>query len=368
MFGIHTIGAGGGSIARVDAGGTLRVGPESAGAVPGPACYGRGGTEPTVTDANLVLGYLNPTASFGGTVTLDPNAARQAIEARVAEPMGLSVEAAAHGILRMINAHMSNGIRVVSVQQGYDPRDFALVAFGGNGAVHAGRQAEDLGISTVLVPRMAGAFSAYGGLQADAQVDHLTTWIGDCESADLSALDDVISRLLDRARSALGSRELTHEASLACHYAGQTSEIWVPLELVHDRVTPEAIASAAESFHQEHERERSFAKRDEKVMIAGAKVSSRCAAHPLPNPRKVHSPPDPRSAAQPTSQRRVYFDADAGWLETNVYTGWAVSAGDCMKGPAIIEEPDTTVVVYPSWKCLLEATNVYRLTRNGDAS
>ena len=368
MFGIHTIGAGGGSIARVDTGGTLRVGPQSAGAVPGPACYGRGGVEPTVTDANLLLGYLNPAATFGGTVKLDAGAARHAIAERIAGPMGLSVEAAAHGILRMINAHMSNGIRVVSVQQGYDPRDFALVAFGGNGPVHAGRQAEDLGIATVLVPRMAGAFSAYGGLGAHTQVDHLTTWIGECESADPAVLGGVISALRDRAEQALGNRRLVHEALLACHYAGQTSEIWVPLDLWHERVTREAILAAAESFHREHERERSFAKRSEKVMIAGAKLTSRAPALPVHTPREGRVAGGAAAVPRPGSQRRVYFDADTGWTETAIYSGESVHAGHRITGPAIIEEPDTTVVVYPGWQCLLDASQVYRLTRSVGAS
>ena len=363
MFGIHTIGAGGGSIARVDAGGLLRVGPESAGATPGPACYGRGGREPTVTDANLALGYLNPAATFGGSVKLDLEAARAAIQKQLAEPLGLSLEAAAHGILRLVNAHMTNGIRVVSVQQGHDPRDFALVAFGGNGAVHAGRQAEELDIAAVLVPRMAGAFSAWGGLRADARVDHLATWVGRCDTADGEALGRVLGGLAEKGATVLGGGELAHEGQLACHYAGQTSEIWVPVAVTGGSVPREALAEAAERFHEAHERERSFAKRDEPVHIIGAKVTSwrrTARARPVEQRRAEVS-----SAPVPETFREVWFDPDAGWTTTPIHAGEALEAGARIEGPAIVEEPDTTIVVYPGWRCRLDESEVYHLTREG---
>jgi N-methylhydantoinase A len=363
MFGIHTIGAGGGSIARVDAGGLLRVGPESAGATPGPACYRRGGREPTVTDANLALGYLNPAATFGGSVKLDLEAARAAIQKRVAEPLGLSPEAAAHGILRLVNAHMTNGIRVVSVQQGHDPRDFALVAFGGNGAVHAGRQAEDLEIGSVLVPRMAGAFSAWGGLRANARVDHLATWVGRCDTADGEALGRVLGDLAKKGAAVLGGGDLTHEGQLACHYAGQTSEIWVPVTVTGGSVSAEAQSEVAERFHEAHERERSFAKRDEPVHIIGAKVTS---SRRTERTRAFdEGSAEASSVAAPETFREVWFDPDAGWTTTPIHAGEALEAGARIEGPAIVEEPDATIVVYPGWRCRLDQSQVYYLTREG---
>jgi N-methylhydantoinase A len=366
MFGIHTIGAGGGSIARVDSGGVLRVGPQSAGAVPGPACYGRGGTEPTVTDANLTLGYLNPDASFGGSVELDAEAARRSLESRIAEPLGLSLEEAAWGVLRMINAHMTNGIRVVSVQQGHDPRDFALVAFGGNGAVHAARQAEDLGIDTVLVPRMAGALSAYGGLFADAQVDHLLTWVARCDSADTGELNRVLAELRDKGERTLGGESVCHESHLACHYAGQTSEIWIPAAASGEEVGADDLSDVARDFHRAHERERSFAKRDEPVHIIGVKVTSRrSGAKPLRSQNEVPDSNLPRTVS--VTNRQVYFDADSGWTKTSIYAGESLDAGAAMAGPAIVEEPDTTIVVYPGWRCRLDENHVYCLTREGGA-
>jgi N-methylhydantoinase A len=367
MFAIHTIGAGGGSIARVDRGGVLRVGPESAGATPGPACYGRGGREPTVTDANLVLGYLNPAATFGGSVKLDTEKARAAVLDRIAQPLGLPLEEAAFGILRMINAHMTSGIRVVSVQQGHDPRDFSLVAFGGNGAVHAGRQAEELEIGTVLVPRMAGALSAWGALRAEAQVDHLATWVGRCDSADGVALGRVFADLRARGARTLSDADAVHEGFLACHYAGQTSEIWVPVAVSGDTVSREALAEVEERFHRAHEHERSFAKREEEVHIIGVKVTSRRSR------AEVHSIVDEVSESasdlpRPDASRPVWFDSDSGWTPTPIHRGEALEPGARIEGPAIVEEPDTTIVVYPGWKCRLDGSQVYHLTREGGFS
>ncbi len=366
MFDLHTIGAGGGSIARVDSGGVLRVGPQSAGAVPGPACYGRGGSEPTVTDANLTLGYLNPRATLGGSVKLDVEAARRAIRDRIAGPMGLSLEEAAWGMLRMINAHMTNGIRVVSVQQGHDPRDFALVAFGGNGAVHAGRQAEDLDIETVLVPRMAGALSAYGGLFADAQVDHLMTWVARCDRADTGALERVFAELRARGARVLGGDEVSHQSYLACHYEGQTSEIWVPSAGSEGGVGADDLAKVAREFHRAHQRERSFAKPEEPVHIIGAKVTTRRRGE-KPLWSSSEAPDGAAGAADPVSTREVYFDASLGWKATPIYAGETLEAGARLSGPAIVEEPDTTIVVYPGWSCRLDPTHVYHLTRRGGA-
>ena len=362
MFGIHTIGAGGGSIARVDRGGVLRVGPESAGATPGPACYGRGGVQPTVTDANLVLGYLNPAASFGGSVKLDLEAARSAIGTRIAEPLGLSLEAAAFGILRMVNAHMTAGIRVVSVQQGHDPRDFSLVAFGGNGPVHAGRQAEELGISSVLVPRMAGALSAWGALHAEAQVDHLATWVGRCDTAEGLALGRVFADLCARGAQTLG--DAVHEGFLACHYAGQTSEVWVPVEVPDGAVSRESLAGVEAEFHRAHEREHSFAKRDEAVHIVGVKVTSRRPRGGV-GPLVDELSESASGAPPPDASRPVWFDSDSGFRPTPIYRGESLEPGARIAGPAVVEEPEATIVVYPGWKCRLDGSRVYHLTREG---
>jgi len=365
MFGIHTIGAGGGSIARLDAANGLHVGPASAGAVPGPACYGRGGREATVTDANLVLGYLDPDATFGGSVKLDIEAARAVVRARIAGPLGIGLEEAAYGILRIVNAQMTNGIRVVSVQQGHDPRDFVLVAFGGNGAVHADRQAEDLDIGTVLAPRMAGAFSAFGGLFAAPQVDHLATWAGRCDSADGAELGRAFAALREKGRAVLGTEvELQHDTWLACHYAGQTSEIWVPLKVGAGAVEDASLQAAAECFHATHERERSFAKRQEPVHVIGIKVTSRRPCR-RPPPSGGADAVVPDRTATAASRRDVYFSNEAGWVPTPVYDGARLGAGALLEGPAIIQEPDATIVVYPRWSCRLDGHDIYHMTYRG---
>jgi len=268
-------------------------------------------------------------------------------------------------MLRMINAHMTNGIRVVSVQQGHDPRDFALVAFGGNGAVHAGRQAEDLDIDTVLVPRMAGALSAYGGLFADAQVDHLMTWVARCDGADTGALDRVFAELRARGARVLGG-DVVHQSYLACHYEGQTSEIWVPSAGSEEGVGADDLAEVAREFHLAHQRERSFAKPGEPVHIIGAKVTTRRRSE-KPLWSLSGAAESAAGAADPVGTREVYLDASSGWTTTPIYAGESLKVGTRVAGPAIVEEPDTTIVVYPGWSCRLDPTHVYQLTRRGGA-
>ena len=238
MLDIHTIGAGGGSIAWVDSGGALQVGPQSAGAAPGPACYGRGGREPTVTDANLLLGFLDPETFLGGEMKLDRGAAERAVEEKVARPLGLDTTRAAHGIFRIVNNNMSNGIRVVSVQRGYDPRDFVLVAFGGNGAIHAGVQARELGIRKVIVPRLATAFSARGMLHSNIVITKMRTCIMRSDQADLEAVNalfgsmrgDVEKDLPLSVREGSGlADEMRFHYAVDMHYKGETHEITVPL-------------------------------------------------------------------------------------------------------------------------------------------
>ena len=245
MLDIHTVGAGGGSIARVDAGGLLRVGPESAGADPGPACYGAG-TEATVTDAHVVLGRISAAQLLGGAMAIDVERAEAAVD-RVARKLKLDRIAAAAGILRVANANMERAIRVVSVERGYDPRDFALVAFGGSGGLHACEIARELGIETVIVPEYAGALSALGMLMADAVRDYAAGVLG---REDLEKQFDVLER---RARRESPEAEIERSADL--RYRGQSYELNVPWP------------GAARAFHREHAR-------DLRVRYAGARDRS----------------------------------------------------------------------------------------------
>jgi N-methylhydantoinase A len=239
MLDVHTIGAGGGSIAWVDAGGALHAGPQSAGAVPGPACYGKGGKEPTVTDANVLLGFLDPENFLGGEIKLDRKAAENAVNEKVARPLGLDLIQAASGIFRIVNNNMANGIRVVSVQRGYDPRDFVLVAFGGNGALHAGMQARELGIRKVIVPRIATAFSARGLLSSNIVINKMRTHLGRSDDYSLDKMNSLLTEMREEIESNLpASRrkrsgfmgEALNNCFVDMHYKGETHEITVPLK------------------------------------------------------------------------------------------------------------------------------------------
>ena len=228
------IGAGGGSIAWVDSGGVLRVGPQSAGAAPGPVCYAQGGDEPTITDANLVLGRLNPDYFLGGEIGLDVDAAHKAIEQKCAGPLGLGLEEAAHGIVEIANSAMVNALRLVSVRRGHDPRDFVLVAFGGAGPVHANRIAAEAGVPTVLVPTSPGIFSATGLLVTDLRHDYSVTMIQRTEDLDADAIDQAFGRMLEEGRLALDKEsippeEMSFERAADMRYYGQSFELGIPL-------------------------------------------------------------------------------------------------------------------------------------------
>ena len=248
MVGVHAIGAGGGSIARADAAGGLRVGPQSAGADPGPACYGSGGDEATVTDASLVLGYLNPDYFAGGAFRLDPEAARRVIAERIAAPLGLSVAAAAIGIHRVVNAGMAEGMRLVSIRQGYDPRRFALVALGGAGPIHATALADELGIARVVVPRSPGVLSAAGLLAAPVEHEVSATFRCLTHEADIGAIADALGELDRQARALMAVEavapeqvEVTYAADIG--YVGQSHFLEVPL--THGRPTTSPRACTA---------------------------------------------------------------------------------------------------------------------------
>ena len=251
------IGAGGGSIAWVDSGGMLRVGPHSAGADPGPASYGKGGREPTVTDANLVLGRLNPDYFLGGEIELDAEQARRAVHERCARPLGMDVHEAALAVVEIANAAMVNALRLVSVQRGYDPRDFVLVAFGGAGPVHANRLAAETEIATTLIPPSPGLFSALGLLVSDLKHDYSTPLMRRSDRLDLAGVDAAFTRLTAEGGTALAREgvrpsdmEFQHAADL--RYAGQSFELTISLPA--GPATSATVLRRLDDFHREHER------------------------------------------------------------------------------------------------------------------
>lgn len=368
MLNIHTIGAGGGSIAWVDSGGALQVGPQSAGAVPGPCCYGKGGTEPTVTDANLVLGFLDPEFFLGGEMKLDTAAAERAIEERAAKPLKVDVVKAAHGIFRIVNNNMSNGIRVVSVQRGHDPRDFTLVAFGGNGAIHAGVLAADLGIRKIIVPRIATAFSARGMLSSDIVINRMRTYIARSTTYDLEVINKLIAEMRGETEKKLpdvrASRsgfagEVQHRYFIDMHYHGELHEITVPLPSRNGSVTVEDVAAAVQGFHDAHEALHTFANPGSPVFFMNLRLTTAVRTLTMPPRRLEKGGEDPSAALR--GSRKVFFEALGGFTDTPVYEGSKIACGNVMRGPCIIEEPATTVAVYPGQVCVLTRAENYEI-------
>jgi len=367
MLDIHTIGAGGGSIAWVDAGGALQVGPQSAGAMPGPACYGKGGVEPTVTDANLLLGYLDPDSFLGGEMKLDKKASEAAIETRVAKRLGMTPVEAAHGIFRIVNNNMTNGIRVVSVQKGYDPRDFALVAFGGNGALHAGIQARELGIKKVIVPRIATAFSARGLLSSNVVVSKMRTCIARSDSYDLADLNALLAAMKAEANEDLPGRKeagflkgAAFDYQIDMHYKGETHEITVPLPTEDGVVTPENLQVAVQAFHAAHEMLHTFSNPDEPVFFMNLRLEM-VIETAKPAIQKLERKSEDASGALRT-RRPVYFSEIGGFAETPIYSGSLIQCGNVLTGPCVIEEPATTIVVYPGQTASLNEFDNYEIT------
>jgi N-methylhydantoinase A len=332
------IGAGGGSIAWVDSGGLLRVGPQSAGADPGPVCYGRGGVEPTVTDANVVLGRLNPSYFLGGEIALDADGARRAIEERCATPLGLSVVEAAHGIIEIANAAMVNALHLISVQRGYDPRDFVLVGFGGAGPVHANALMREAGMPTLVVPPSPGIFSATGLLTTDLKRDAAVTIMRRLEDLDEAELEAAFADL-ERAGAAELEREgLAGDAvefvrQLDARYVGQSFELTIP-----------AGEDLEERFHREHDRTYGFSAPGEPVECVSVRLTSigRIAKPPL---RALAT----GSMPAPKERRPVYFAEADGYVDCPIYDRYALPAGAALAGSAVVEEFDSTTVVHPGF-------------------
>lgn len=357
MVDVQTVGAGGGSIARVEAG-ALKVGPRSAGSEPGPVCYGRGGTEPTVTDANVILGFLDPERFCGGRMRLDAAAAEAAIRERIAEPLGLGVVDAAEGIYRLVNANMANAVRKATARRGVDPRELTLVVFGGNGPIHAVPQAEELAIRRILVPRLSPAFSALGLLLTDHVVDQARSYVSPVSAADGAQVERLFVELEEAARAALGhgGRKLRLERFLALCYPGQTFDMPVPYAGTSHAVNPHALAETIERFHRRHEALHGYASRDQEPILRGVRLKA------IGLDAKPALPGVPR---RPTAQarrgtRKVRFGGR--WVATPIYEGNRLGAGSKLVGPAIVEEEFTTIVVPPGSRAALDPHGNYVLT------
>ena len=337
MLDIHTVGAGGGSIAWTDDGGSLRVGPESAGAAPGPACYGAGGTRPTVTDANLVLGRLSAASLLGGEMMVDQEAARRAIHDHVAQPLGLSDEAAAEGIIRVVNATMTAAIRKLTVERGLDPRDFVLCPFGGAGPLHATELASEMGISECLIPIAPGVTSALGLLMCNLREDRVRTFVTNLAVEQLPRINELFVELRQDAESRLGftNAAKTVKRSLGMRYRGQRYELVV--EIDDGELQIDAIAA---DLHREHERMYGYLRREETIEISSVwvRVEVDMQAANLPLAKSGRSP-------EPVTTRPVIFSGAK--IETPIYKRSDLAADVQLKGPAIIEQLDSTTVIWP---------------------
>jgi N-methylhydantoinase A len=359
---IKNIGAGGGSIAWIDSGGLLRVGPHSAGAVPGPACYGAGGTQPTVTDASVVLGYIDPDYFLGGRMKLSAAAAREAIERDIGEPLGLDVERAADAVLTIANEHMVSAIRDITINEGFDPRGSLLVAGGGAGGMTVARIAEELGCKRVLVPRTAGALSACGGLFSDIVAEFSISQRADTNRFDyeavnrgLAGLQEQIDELFERLGTASELRDV--EFFVEARYPYQVWELEVPLR-AGAFAGPDDVERMISEFHHVHERV--FAVSEPGQHIECIYWKGRATAR-LPKPALAQLDKGAAGPPRPVSVRNAWF-GDHGPLETPYFRAEAFAAGHDVPGPAIIGEPTTTVVVYPGWRASVTPSGDYLLT------
>jgi N-methylhydantoinase A len=346
MTDIHTIGAGGGSIASVTALGSLVVGPQSAGALPGPACYDQGGTAPTVTDANLVLGRLPPYL-LGGEVPLNVERARQAIHDHIAAPLGLDLYAAAAGILQIVNNNMMGALRIVSVEKGYDPRDFALIAFGGAGPLHAGPLAELLGTPTVIVPPHPGILSALGLLSTDLQHDAVRTFVQRGPAYDVAGMEAVYRTLQADAAAYLTAEGVpaarqTFQRQADLRYAKQGFEVTV--DFPDADVSILSVQQLIDTFHRRHEQLYTYAAPDTPVEIVNLRLRAMGHMDKLALPRLATVAQG--TTPDPVQSRPVYF-ADSGFVDTPVFARHTLGAGHIITGPAIVEQLDTTTVIYP---------------------
>jgi N-methylhydantoinase A len=336
---IVTLGAGGGSIARVDAGGVLHVGPHSAGADPGPACYGQGGAAPTVTDANLLLGYLDPGNFLGGRKRLDRDAAAAAV-APLARSLGIEDIEAAAGIHRVVNTTMAEGIRLISVRRGVDPRRFALLSFGGAAGIHITDLARQLEITRVVAPRLASVLSAWGMLTSNLRFEVSRTHVGDTEALSADALRALYADMEDEGRRRLavwfdGPVRLQRSADM--RYGEQVFEIDVPLDAL-DWDARDLTQRIWARFHDRHEELFTYALRDQEAVLVNARVAVIGVLPPTP----AESLDTGGSPAGPKSQRRVYL---RGWRDIDVYDLDSLSAGQAIDGPAIVESDTTTMLL-----------------------
>jgi N-methylhydantoinase A len=348
---IVEVGTGGGSIASVDEGGTLQVGPRSAGSVPGPACYGRGGTEPTITDANVVLGRLDPVNFLGGEMGLDREAAKQALSAKLAEPLHVDLERAASGMLEVATAAMADAVRGVTLQRGLDPRDFTLFAMGGGGPLHASSVAKQLSIRRMIVPQSPGHFSAVGMLMTDFRRDVVQTVFLKVTDLDRAQLEDTFGGMAQEGRNSLASRAsgadtaVSFERAADIRYVGQEHTVTVRLPDVLPDSDEAARSEIRRAFDKAHDLHYGHSAENQPVEIVTLRVQA-SARLPKPAPTRIAAGTATPPAEASRGLRNVFFPGH-GMVATPIYTRDALLAGNTIAGPAVIEETASTTIVEP---------------------
>lgn len=356
MIDIHTIGAGGGSIAWIDQWGMLNVGPESAYSYPGPVCYDRGGEKPAVTDANLLLGYLNKDFFLGGEMQINYDKCYRMMREKIADPLGMTVEEAACGVFQIVNQNMADATKVVSVQKGFDPREFALVSAGGACSIHACKIAEEVGSTRVIVPKAASVFCALGMLESDIRLDNVRSFVGSIPGLDLDAFNVCIETTEKDAMAQLEHEGVRKEESsleryLDIRYVGQHHEVTVsmPNGCV---IEPGHVEEIAQTFHAAHERLYSYCTPETPVEIINLRVTA--VGHvDKTGLEKIEGSGEPAEAAIKNT-RALYFQEYGNWKDTPVYDRNRLYTGHTVVGPAVIEERITTIIVHPGWNARID--------------
>ncbi len=366
MLGIATIGAGGGSIGWIDEGGLLRMGPESAGADPGPACYGKGGTRPACTDADLALGYLDPDFFAGGKLKLDRDAACDAIGRDVAQPLGFSVEEAAAGMYRVINTNMAQGVREITIKRGYDPREFPMVVAGGAGPLHACMICQELDIPMFIVPRESSIFCAAGMLMSDLQHDFVRSFVSVLDSVDWDGLNRTVDRMSAEGQALLTEEKIPEDCweisvKLDCRYVKQYHEVSSPVSL--DEIRGRDFPAIAARFHKEHNRMYGYSLEDERTPIELINVRVR-AVGVTEKPAFMeddYAGEDPSAALK--GERQIYLPEQQRLHTVPVYDGHKTRHGYRMTGPAIVEQVNTTLLLTSSFDCECDKYGSFAVTR-----
>ena len=368
MLGIHTIGSGGGSIGWLDEGGLLRMGPQSAGADPGPACYGKGGALPACTDADLVLGYLDPDFFAGGKIRLDAAAARRAIEEHVARPMGLSVEEAAAGMYRVINTDMAQGVREITIERGFDPREFPMVVAGGAGPLHACMIAQELEIPMFLVPRESSIFCAAGMLMSDLKHDFVRTFVTGLDGIDWRKLNEICAGMVAEGEALLAEERIPEadrqfHLSLDCRYLKQYHEVSFPVPFA--AVEKRDVAAIEAAFHAEHNRMYGYSLEDQgtPVELINVRVQAVGLTEKPAYREDDYAGEDPAPARK--GDRRLYVPERDGFRTVTVYDGHKTRFGYRIAGPALIEQVNTTIFLSEAYDCVCDRYGSFAIHAKG---